>query len=339
MSETNMQAFTVDPNEPAVHNPALMPFVEAARRQTPPPLKVDVTSISQAWAQRRANKRRTLAVAVAAGLGALALGGLYGNRSSEPDAAPSRAGVPAVAKAPEAAPQAPEAEDGAEAEGVVAPVVPAVEPMRLADAVRLTGAPDEPAPEYRIDGPYEVTLARGAAVVSVDDPAQPLLVHVPDGALEIHAGVTQVVVAGDVSRVAVVEGTVFRITRDGTRQQLSPTVATAKKGPTLGEDPGELDGPTAEQLAEKAEQRLTAGDRKGAIKYLDQLVRKYPRSGAARTGLLDLARLLKADGQKSEARCAYQEFLRRHPRSPVTSEVERALDKLGEGQCRGLKPR
>ncbi len=333
MSETNMEAFAVDPNEPAVRNAGLLPFVEAARRQTPPPLKVDAASITQAWAQRRATKRRTLAIAVAAGLGALALGGLYGNRSTEPQSSVTPAAVPAVATAPRNAPSAPVAEN------VVEPPAPELEPapVQLAATVRLTGAADEPAPQYRVEGPYEVTLERGTAVLSVEDPTQPLVVHVPDGSLEIHAGVTQVVIAGDVSHVAVLEGKTFRITRDGAREELAPTVAkNDKRAPTL-ESP-EADEPTAEELAEKAEQRLTAGDRKGAIKHLGQLVRKYPRSGAARTGLLDLARLLKADGQKAEARCAYQEFLHRHPRSPVTDEVERALDKLGDGQCRGLKP-
>lgn len=333
MSETDMQTFAVDPDEPAVHNAALLPFVEAARQQSARRLYLDAATVSKAWAQRRASKRRVLAVAVAAGLGALALGGLYGNRANEPSPTPSTTSSPAVAATdPTPSVQSPAPVPTPEATPEVAPP-----PVQLADAIRLTAAGDGPAPQYRIDGPYEVTVHAGATVVSVDDAAQPLVVHTPDADFEIHTGVTHVVVAGDVARVEVIEGTTFRITRDGGREQLG--TVTAQVQPPKAKSPATDEGVTADMLADRAEQRLTAGDRNGAIKHLRQLVRKFPSSGAARTGLLDLARLLKADGHKAEARCAYQEFLNRHPRSSVVGEVERALDKLGEGQCRGLKPR
>jgi hypothetical protein len=332
MSE-RIERIGADLHEPAVHSAALAKFVGAARAQTTPRLRIDAATVTAAWKERRSQRRRTLGIAVAAGLGALAIAGLYGQRG--PNAAPTRADV--VAHAPVTPTPSPTESPALETERpqVQAPVAaPQLAPMVTIAAV------GDVAPVYDVRGAFDVELRSGAARFEVEAGAeQPLAVQLPDGALEIFVGVTRVEVAGSVSRVEVVEGSVFRIALDGTRTELLPkSISAAAVAPELRGDVGDV-GASAQELAELAESRLAAGDRAGAITHLTRLVRRYPRSGAARTGLIDLGRLLRADGQRDAARCAYAEFLKRYPRSALEAEVERALDKLGEGECRGLTPR
>lgn len=67
---------------------------------------------------------------------------------------------------------------------------------------------------------------------------------------------------------------------------------------------------------------------------------EYPRSSAARAGMLDLARLLKVSGQRGRAGCAYQLYLERWPTNHLRPEIERVLEGSGRGpDCRGLSPR
>lgn len=95
-------------------------------------------------------------------------------------------------------------------------------------------------------------------------------------------------------------------------------------------------GPSA--LARRADRYLATGDRERAIETWKALVTRYPKASTARGALLDLGRAYRASGQRAKARCAYKLFLKRWPYSQLRTEVERALDDLGDGPCRGLTP-
>jgi hypothetical protein len=117
-------------------------------------------------------------------------------------------------------------------------------------------------------------------------------------------------------------------TADTRRPDVRTTKTTSKRGASAAE------------LARKADEAMAAGHRGEAIATLQTLARRYPRTAATKAGLLDLARLHGAAGNREQARCAYQTYLERWPTSRLRRDVERALDKLGgERTCRGLKPR
>lgn len=98
--------------------------------------------------------------------------------------------------------------------------------------------------------------------------------------------------------------------------------------------------PDASELARQAEEAMAQQRRGDAIRALRTLVRRYPNSSAARAALLDLGRLLRADGRRDEARCAYRQLVARWPSDPMRGEIDRVLDSLGEGPaCKGLQPR
>lgn len=98
-------------------------------------------------------------------------------------------------------------------------------------------------------------------------------------------------------------------------------------------------GPSPSELAREAERAMTQRRRKDAIALLDTLVRKYPNHAAAKAALLDLGRLLREEGRRDDARCAYRMLVRRWPGNPARVEVEQMLTALGEGpECRGLRP-
>lgn len=312
-------------DEPAVTHPVLRTMVEAAAQQSAPRLRLDASTLTATWLERREKRRRAVGFALAAGLGALALASLYGRQAAEPTPARGSADAVAVTSPEREAPEAPV---------IAAPVpdVPAAAPT-LAAAVRVAAEPVDTEVDYDITGEWSLELRGGGLRVEVDDTAAaPLRIALPDGALEIRTGVTIVQVAGSVATIAVQSGSAVRIEADGTRHELRPGHASA--------GPRDAARPSASELAALAEDRIAAGDRTGAIKHLRMLVRRYPSSAPARTGLIDLARLLKATGQKDEARCAYRLWLARNPRAALRSEVERAADGLGDGPaCRGLSPK
>jgi hypothetical protein len=316
-------------DEPAVTHPVLRAMVEAAAHQSSPRLTLDARKLNAAWIERREGRRRALGLAVAAGLGALALAGYFGREAAEPT--PDRESV--AVTTPERA--APDASDVREAP-VVAPTpdLPPPAPV-LAAAVRVQAEPTNTAVDYEVTGEWALSLREGGLRVELEEGASaPLEIALPDGALEIRSGVTIVEVAGMVAKVTVESGSAVRIEADGTRHELHPTHAS------VGGPRGDASRPGASELAALAEERLAAGDRAAAIKHLGTLVRRYPASAAARTGLIDLARLLKASGRNDEARCAYRLWLDRNPRAALRGEVERAVETLGEGPaCRGLSPK
>lgn len=306
--------------EPPVTHPGLMPFVAAARSQPMPRLRLDASTIHAAWTERRGRRRRTLGIAVAASIAAVALAGVLGRGTSRDDRS-----APVVAATSEPAPVA--------AEPAALPAdVPAEAPrvaIQLAPAVHLEPAVGVDAADYDVTGAWALTMRGGGLRVELDDDAdEPLVVDLPEGALEIRTGVTILEVAGDVARITVESGLAVRIEADGSRKEMRPERASAN-----------AHAKSASELAALAEERLAAGDRAAAIRHLRTLVKRYPRSAPARTGLVDLARLLKAAGRTDEARCAYRLWLDRNPRSALRGEVERAAAGLGEGSCRGLSPR
>ena len=97
--------------------------------------------------------------------------------------------------------------------------------------------------------------------------------------------------------------------------------------------------PDASELARQAEEAMAQQRRGDAIRALRTLVRRYPSSSAARAALLDLGRLLRADGRRDEARCAYRQLVARWPSDPMRGEIDRVLESLGDGpDCKGLRP-
>lgn len=98
--------------------------------------------------------------------------------------------------------------------------------------------------------------------------------------------------------------------------------------------------PGAAELARQAERAMAEHRRGDAIAALTQLVRLHGHTATGRTGLLDLARLLRDAGRRDEARCAYRSWIERWPGDDMRGDVDRALAALGEGpSCRGLRPR
>lgn len=115
-----------------------------------------------------------------------------------------------------------------------------------------------------------------------------------------------------------------------------PEVGTPRTTPL---DPPRKPALDAAALARQAEQAMAEQRRGDAIRALGTLVRRFPKSSAARAALLDLGRLLRADGRRDEARCAYRQLIARWPADPMRKEIDRALRGLGEGPaCRGLEP-
>lgn len=304
-----------DPHEPAVTSPALRRLVDAARAADPPPVRVTADAVFAGFEARRRARGRAVLGLVAAAAAAVAL---VWARPWAP------AGTGAIGQVAQDMSDEPFA-------GAPAPRTPA--PPALASAVRVVAeAGPPPAPL----GPWELTLGPGRYELSVDPHAGPdvLRARTPDGVVEVTHGRVIVTVAGTKTEVALKTGVATWVAADGTRSQLAPadvpgdsSVAPASEGPA--------------ELARRAEDQLAAGKREAAAATLRQLVTAHPTSAQAHTGLLDLARLLKADGRTDEARCAYSLYLARYPgKEQLADEVRRALDRLGEGPaCRGLRPR
>jgi hypothetical protein len=333
-------------DEPAVHTPALAMLVDAARRRRTPTVRLDADQIRVAWVERQRVRRRTVvSMLVAAGIGVLAFG-VMRSQSEQSSLGGRGAPTPVASGSTEKSPP-PVAEEHVSLPEVNAPAVP--EPVRLAEGIRVSPRAGTSA-AFTITRPTELVLDDGALQVEVEPRTDPVRIELSQGrALEISVGVSIVEVAGDVVNVEVVSGSVVRIEADGTRHVLGPRVspvgASASASANASSSSAAIPSVASEEpgpaeLARIAERELEGGDRAAAIKTLGKLVRKYPRSAAGQTGLLDLARLLKSAGRRDEARCAYATYLERWPRTGLRNEVERALTGLGEGTaCRGLTPR
>lgn len=326
--------FRPDDDEPAVRNPRLRLMVEAARAEPAPALRVDVEAVHAGWQERRAGRRRSVAVvlslaaAVVLGVGLVQLRGA----ADEPEAPVAASGerpVPAVTDREGDHPVATPDAMGPDA------IEPSVAPKLAATIHVSPQGPAAGAPE--VLGPRELRLPDGRWSIDSEE-AEPVRIALPDGALELRGGSVHVQVAGTVSHVDVLRDEVLRVDLRGqwtTLQaaDLPPAEPTEPTGPTAT-------SPSAAALAREAEALLAAGDRAGAIRTLRRLVTRHGRSATAQAGLIDLGRLLKAAGQPDEARCAYGLFLERWPGHALAGDVTRARAALGEGPaCDGLQPR
>jgi hypothetical protein len=295
-----------------VRNPQLRALVELARAQQPPELGITVEDV---WRRADAKRARTRGwhgwtvagmVAMAAGLVAwLVVSSPADVEETRPDASPAQASKVR--------------DSGAADSGLAAQRSPQ-------DAV-LEGSPTDDATPEPEPEPV-LALAEGVVFEPLGDAAPATIL-----------ASWRVEVAGGSYRVETpVDGDVLEIV-------VGPRVTRIEPGSTLTFDaslhadttPEPL---TAGELARQAEQAMATGRRAEAIRALTKLARKHPYSPQARAGLVDLARLHKADGAWDRARCAYQLYLDRFPGASLRPEVERALYKLGEGKaCSGLTPR
>ena len=316
-----------DEDEPAVRHPGLQMLVDAARAQPTPLASLDAETLHAAWRAHRARRRAriaTLAVAAAVLLGLAALT----PRLLEPTPSPSESSG-TVAETREPAPPTTQPSSDRAPETTV---TPEDAPPRLAAGVEVTRLPGtDPAAAVEITGAHALRLPAGEW--SVDSHvSETVEVGIPDGTLELHGGHVQVRVAADVAHAEVLRDEVIHVDLEGRRTPLHPGAPTDAATPSRAR-------PTAEALAAEAEAHLAAGDRAQAIASLRRLVTTYPRSATARTGLIDLGRLLEASGRKDEARCAYAVFLERWPGHALSGDVSRASTALGEGPaCKGLRP-
>lgn len=303
------------PDEPAVTSPELRRLVDAARAAGPPRVRVTADAVLAGLeVRRRGQTRALLGLAVAAA-----------------------AVVALVAARPwvshETAPIGHVAQTMPDEPSTGAPPLSPPTPPALAAAARVL-AEDGPPP--RVLGPWELELPPGRYAVAVEPhPGADLLrVRAAGGVVEVSHGRVQITVAGAHAEVALVTGVATWVAADGARTALVPADVPADSQPAAP-----VDGPA--ELARRAEDLLAAGRRDAAAAVLRQLVTAHPTSPQARSGLLDLAGLLKTDGRTDEARCAYSLYLARYPgKEQLADEVRRALDRLGDGPaCRGLRPR
>lgn len=317
VSSLSRGSFRVSSDEPAVHHPQLRAWVELATAQPVPRVTIDAATVGQAWRRRRAVERRRAALTIAAAL-TLAVGmswawpRAFGPREVTPLAGglavQLRQEVPSIAGSftPPAS------------LGLSMPAVAVVE-----------------------------GLGRGLSVRTPHIHAVEVLA--PD-AIAVGAGVFHIEVAADASLLRVrVQERWLRL-EPGAAVEL--TVPATASGATVarragqftwesGEGRSRVDRaePSATALARRADQQMKGGQRAAAIETLERLVVHHPRSPAARTGLLDLARLRRQAGQTDGARCAYALYLERWPTSTLRREIQGELDRLGPGRsCRGIQP-
>lgn len=304
-------------DEPAVTSPALQRLVDAAREQPLPPLRVDADAVYRGYTAARRGQRRALAGAAVGLLAAAGVAALVLVR-------------PGLGEAPPTGPSGQVAQHMAP--GPDAPRAAVPRPPSLAAQVHIAAEGDTPGPT--VLGPWSVGLAPGNYDVAVDDHAgdEVLRARSAGGSVELHHGRVHIVVGADHTEARLVEGEATFIAPLGERRPLT------RDEPVPADIPAEPDAPT---LARRAEAQLTAGKRDAAIKLLTQLVTGHPQHSAARSALIDLGGLLKAEGRPDEARCAYRMWLARYgARAQLADDVQKALGRLGDGPaCRGLRPR
>lgn len=303
-------------NEPVVRNPELRDLVELARSQRAPEVRVTVEDV---WRRAEIERRRSRswivvgATALAAGLVAwLAFTSPRELDRSRTDEVPTQAAdevvqrttpLPAVPSRERAT-----ANDDAARPEAVPEVTEVIEP--------------EPQPEPA------VALAEGVVFEPMNGAAPATVLS--SWRVAVAAGRYRVETPADGSVLEIMVGP--RVTRIEPGSKLTFDASQTSTRNDTAE-------PTAAELAQQAEHAMAQGRRSEAIELLTKLVRKHPRSPQARAGLIDLARLHKAEGAWDRARCAYQLYLDRFPGASLRPEVERALYKLGEGKpCKGLTP-
>ena len=301
---------------------SLRAYVDAARAQAPPTTGVTAEAVLAGVERQRRRVLARRSVAISAGLAIAA--SLLAVVSMSTWLAPRDASSPAPLAALEP-------ETATERE---------LPPPQLASAVSLrTNA------RVEIHGPWSIALGHGVHELAMQPtPGRALRINLPDRELELVEGHATVHVGEYGSFVELEDGVAAWIGDDGERTLISVEHTDAETDADLTTEASELGRggprqPSAATLAREAEAHLEAGDHDEAIALLRQLVDSHPRAGLARTGLLDLAHLLRKARRRDEARCAYALYLERWPDSPVEPEVERQLERLrGKVECEGLDP-
>ena len=293
-------------------NDALADLVAEARSVATPDVSVtaqDIRSAVQAD-QRKGYLRWGAALAVAAAA-VLALS-LFGGDSPSP----AEKSTPVVSTAEEPKPE-PD---------------PRVDQPRSAP----TTEPEPPSPEPKQPEPV-LALAKG---ISVQTERGPEPVIVSQWQIDIAAGVYRIAVAPEVESTFHVahRGRVLDVD-PGTELVIDDGKVDVVHGRAHWQDVTKPDKPDASTLAARAENEMARGDRTAAIHTLTRLAKSHPRASETRTGLVDLARLRTAAGDRDHARCAYELVLKRWPNASIAPDIRRALGRLGEGpSCRGLRP-
>lgn len=318
------ETFRPDLDEPAVRNPLLLEMVQSVRAEPEPATKAELGSI-----QRQIDASgRGFRTGVAAGVLLAAAAGVAFWLMQ-----PAASVTPAAVESPVAV-----AETDLPGPGTTAtvPIVVPTEaaPVALADAVRITsegGAPPRAlgAMDVRLaEGRYEIELA---AVAGGE-----LTVRVLDRVVALEQGRLIVDARTGAPVVTLERGVAAWVAEDGTRTPITIEAEPVVKAVA----PAKARTVSPAELAAQAEQLLADGERKQAMVVLRNLATRHPNSAAGKTALLDLGRELSRQGLKDDARCAYESYLERYPKGQLRAEVERKLDKLGEGRgCRGLDPK
>lgn len=299
--------FTPAADESAVRDPDLQALVDRARPPAPSHVGVEFQSIRSGVEARRSSRRGGLLLTVVgATAAAAALAWFSGGRAIPPQ------------PATEIAVSDPIGPGGTDRfERVRTPTQPPVpQPVALGEGITLE--PAVPEAVHRVMETRFFEIKTGAYRVSLAPKVEPVRVLLNDRVLELASGTALVGVDG----VTLLEGSAAWIGADGTRQAVSVESGEPRKRSSRN---------SAVALSRRAESRLQAGDRAGAIALLEQIAARHPRSSAARSALMDLGRLYKASGQRARARCAYDIYLERWPSTPLRPDIERARKGLGDG--------
>lgn len=340
-----MSEFAPDPHEPAVRTAALRVFVDAACAAPVHEPRVNFDAVKAGVDQRLFRRRTGAALGVAAIAAALLLAFNLPGQANTPPGGESPSGVAPVAVGDHA--QQPDQADGSSsprsqetaAEGIEEVEGPEASPV-LASNIQITSTGAAAHPPNLLEaqavelgvGTYRIVVDErdgGALTVTFDaDVGEPRALVVEHGVLSV-----DVTARGRVVRLE--QGVAAWRDVDGT----SVAIDVESSGVQSADPEAAAPKVTAASLSRKAEDQLAEGDRDAAVDTLRVLVVKHPRSAEARTGLLDLARLLKAAGETDASRCAYEAYLVRWPVGALSRDVERSLERLGDGpECHGLRP-
>lgn len=247
---------------------------------------------------------------------------LFGGNASETEATTTTTPTSVAVTTPDEQP----AETHVDEPGVT-PTIPAVE----AEPPRPEPTPTDPPP------PTELALAEGITVTT-ESGTDPVVVS--QWQIEVSAGVYRIAVETTVESTFHVKHRKRTLdVEPGTELVFDNGKFDIQRGRAHWQDEDKAERPSASMLAARAESEMASGDRAAAIQTLTKLARLHPRASETRTGLVDLARLRTAAGDRDHARCAYELALERWPNASIATDIRRALDRLGEGRaCKGLRP-
>lgn len=316
--------------------PELQRFIAAAREQ--PILATNVTADAVLAGleqhRRRAQARRTLTFSAAIALAAsLIVLGLLWPMLSARDAQPEPTGHAVVLDSDHDAGH----ESGHEAGHEFGHEL---RPDHLANAVSVRTST-----MVEVRGPWLIALDEGIHELEVEaTPGRVLRVSLPDREFELVEGFATVEIVHGTAAVRLHNGVAAWVGEDGQHSAMTVEQITLTADPATAPELVGSAAPTATQLAREAELLLAAGKSDKAENVLRRLLAEYPKASQTRSGLLDLARLLRNSRRHDEARCAYQVYLQRWPNSAVDTEVRSQLERLDSGLgsgrgCRGLDPR